>query len=197
MWAKCARWLAKVWAMLLKFEREHGIVFDFVMRVRPDIAFLHPLPPWPTWVEAVNVNRAAGLGGLGPGLGMHAWTAGARLQNSPITDYRDRSGAVPLFFPPENCFVSAQFRHFLRFFTTHFFVLPQLDVPADHFTIHTRASAESTFSMAAQYDHCKGTDLSAPVTTHWCCGGGVTSLNIWSILQQHPNGAGTYCPETL
>lgn len=51
--------------------------------------------------------------------------------------------------------------------------------------------------MAAQYDRCKGTDLSAPVTTHWCCGGGITSLNIWSILQQHPNGVCTNAQRRL
>ena len=196
------RSLAKVWAMLLEFERKQGIAFDFVMRVRPDTAFLHPLPPWPAWVEAANEDRAAGLGGPSSGLGMHTWIAGLRLE-AYATSYRERAGSLPLFLPPENCFV--------RCFTTdgparglriphlacattprtlsHFPFALQLDVPADHFTIHTRASAESTFSMAAQYDRCKGTDLSAPVSTHWCCGGGITSLNIWSILQQHPNGA--------
>ena len=53
--------------------------------------------------------------------------------------------------------------------------------------IHTRSAAESTFLMAEAYDTCKGADISAPLITNWCCGGGITSLNIWRIQQQHPN----------
>lgn len=194
------RSLAKVWALLLEFERKQGIVFDFVIRLRPDTAFLHSLPAWPTWVEAVNENRAAGLGGPGPGLGMHTWVPGLKLWPH-VTSFRERGGSVPLFLPPENCFVRWHAHNprlllpcgFFQILTciAHFHNIPlsQLDVPADHFAIHTRAAAETTFSMADLYDRCKGADLLAPDSTHWCCGGGITSLNMWSILQQHPNGA--------
>lgn len=96
--------LAKAWQQLLRFERERGISFDFVMRVRPDVAFLQPIPSWHSWVHSAAENRAAGLGGPGPGLGMHTWIAGLKL-DAYVMDYRERSGAQPGFIAPENCFV--------------------------------------------------------------------------------------------
>ena len=41
--------------------------------------------------------------------------------------------------------------------------------------------------MAEAYERCKGADLQAPLSTNACCGGGITSLNVWRITHQHPN----------